>query len=93
MAHCATSATSSGSRPASAIFAALSLVITAKGAYFLADTHINPDPSAAEIAEMAIACREPCAAASASSRRSRCSRAPISARYECALGPEDARRR
>jgi malate dehydrogenase (oxaloacetate-decarboxylating)(NADP+) len=29
-------------------------VITAKGVYFLADTHINPDPSAAEIAEMAV---------------------------------------
>jgi malate dehydrogenase (oxaloacetate-decarboxylating)(NADP+) len=43
-----------GLAPGSGIFAALTTVITAKGVYFLADTHINPDPSAAEIAEMAI---------------------------------------
>jgi malate dehydrogenase (oxaloacetate-decarboxylating)(NADP+) len=35
-------------------FAALSLVITARGAYFLADTQVRPDPSADEIAEMAV---------------------------------------
>jgi malate dehydrogenase (oxaloacetate-decarboxylating)(NADP+) len=35
-------------------FAALSLVITAKGAYFLADTHVRWNPSAREIADMAI---------------------------------------
>jgi len=35
-------------------FAALSLVITAKGAYFLADTQVTPEPSAAEIADMAV---------------------------------------
>ena len=35
-------------------FAALSLVITTKGAYFLADTQVTPDPSAEEIAEMAV---------------------------------------
>jgi malate dehydrogenase (oxaloacetate-decarboxylating)(NADP+) len=38
--------------------AALSLVITAKGAYFLADTHVQPDPSAEQIAEMTIACAD-----------------------------------
>jgi malate dehydrogenase (oxaloacetate-decarboxylating)(NADP+) len=36
--------------------AALSLVITSKGAYFIADTHVRPDPSAEEIADMTIAC-------------------------------------
>ena len=35
-------------------FAALSLVITNKGAYFLADTQVTPDPSAEAIAEMAV---------------------------------------
>ncbi|MGL4241897.1 MAG: NADP-dependent malic enzyme, partial [Beijerinckiaceae bacterium] len=34
--------------------AALSLVITAKGAYFLADTHVRWSPSAREIADMAV---------------------------------------
>src|SRR6185369_263713 len=43
-----------GLAPGSCIFAALTTVITAKGVYFLADTHINPDPDAAAIAEMAI---------------------------------------
>ncbi|HSP24167.1 MAG TPA: phosphate acyltransferase, partial [Saliniramus sp.] len=37
-------------------FSALSLMITNKGAYFLADTHVRQDPSAEEIAEMTIAC-------------------------------------
>jgi malate dehydrogenase (oxaloacetate-decarboxylating)(NADP+) len=37
-------------------FSALSLMITNKGAYFLADTHVRQNPSAEEIAEMAIAC-------------------------------------
>jgi malate dehydrogenase (oxaloacetate-decarboxylating)(NADP+) len=36
--------------------AALSLVITSKGAYFLADTHVQPDPNAEQIADMTIAC-------------------------------------
>ncbi|ACA16924.1 Malate dehydrogenase (oxaloacetate-decarboxylating) (NADP(+)), Phosphate acetyltransferase [Methylobacterium sp. 4-46] len=36
--------------------AALSLIVTAQGAYFLADTHVRPDPSVAEIADVAIAC-------------------------------------
>ncbi len=35
-------------------FSALSLVITAKGAYFLADTQVALDPTAEEIAEMAV---------------------------------------
>ncbi|GJE75237.1 NAD-dependent malic enzyme [Methylorubrum suomiense] len=37
-------------------FAAMSLIVTKKGAYFLADTHVRPDPSAEEIADVAIAC-------------------------------------
>jgi malate dehydrogenase (oxaloacetate-decarboxylating)(NADP+) len=35
-------------------FAALSLVITDKGAYFMTDTQVTPEPSAEEIAEMAV---------------------------------------
>ncbi|HVQ11745.1 MAG TPA: NADP-dependent malic enzyme [Methyloceanibacter sp.] len=35
-------------------FAALSLIITAKGAYFIADTEVTPNPNAEEIAEMAV---------------------------------------
>ena len=35
---------------------AMSLVITSKGAYFLADTHVRADPTAEEIADMAILC-------------------------------------
>jgi malate dehydrogenase (oxaloacetate-decarboxylating)(NADP+) len=35
-------------------FAALSLVITPKGAYFLADTEVRAEPTAAEIAETAV---------------------------------------
>jgi len=37
---------------------ALSLMITSKGAYFLADTHVHEDPSAEEIADMAVMCAE-----------------------------------
>jgi malate dehydrogenase (oxaloacetate-decarboxylating)(NADP+) len=43
-----------GRAPGVGIFAALSTVITTKGIYFLADTHINENPDAAEIAEMVI---------------------------------------
>jgi malate dehydrogenase (oxaloacetate-decarboxylating)(NADP+) len=42
-----------GFRRASAIFAALALMITSKGAYFIADTQVRPNPSAEELAEMA----------------------------------------
>ena len=35
-------------------FAALALVITGKGAFFLADTEVTPNPNADEIAEMAV---------------------------------------
>jgi malate dehydrogenase (oxaloacetate-decarboxylating)(NADP+) len=35
-------------------FAALSLVITNNGAYFLADTQVTPDPNATAIADMAV---------------------------------------
>jgi malate dehydrogenase (oxaloacetate-decarboxylating)(NADP+) len=35
-------------------FSALSLLITSKGAYFLADTEVTPDPNADEIAAMAV---------------------------------------
>jgi malate dehydrogenase (oxaloacetate-decarboxylating)(NADP+) len=45
-----------GLAPGTQEMAALSLVITSKGAYFLADTHVRPNPSAAEIADMTIAC-------------------------------------
>ncbi|HEY3721211.1 MAG TPA: NADP-dependent malic enzyme [Roseiarcus sp.] len=45
-----------GMAPGVKDFAALSLVIASSGAYFLADTHVRYDPSAQEIADMAIAC-------------------------------------
>jgi malate dehydrogenase (oxaloacetate-decarboxylating)(NADP+) len=45
-----------GMAPGAKGFAALSLVIASSGAYFLADTHVNYDPSAEEIADMAISC-------------------------------------
>jgi malate dehydrogenase (oxaloacetate-decarboxylating)(NADP+) len=44
-----------GLAPGHKDFAALSLVIAATGAYFLADTHVRYDPSAEEIADMAVA--------------------------------------
>jgi malate dehydrogenase (oxaloacetate-decarboxylating)(NADP+) len=47
-----------GLAPGAQEFAALSLVITSKGAYFLADTHVRPDPTAEEIADMAVACAD-----------------------------------
>jgi malate dehydrogenase (oxaloacetate-decarboxylating)(NADP+) len=43
-----------GLAPDASIFAALTTVITAKGVYFLADTHINENPTAPELAEMVI---------------------------------------
>ena len=51
-----------GFAPGVSDFAALSLLITSKGAYFLADTQVRPNPSAEEIAEMAVAGGDPCAA-------------------------------
>jgi malate dehydrogenase (oxaloacetate-decarboxylating)(NADP+) len=47
-----------GLAPGASGMAALSLVITTKGAYFLADTHVRPDPTAEEIADMTIACAD-----------------------------------
>ncbi len=45
-----------GLAPGARQLAALSLVVTSKGAFFLADTHVQPDPRADEIADMTIAC-------------------------------------
>jgi malate dehydrogenase (oxaloacetate-decarboxylating)(NADP+) len=42
--------------PGATDFSAMSLMITNKGAFFLADTHVRHDPSAAEIAELALMC-------------------------------------
>ncbi|HEX3113854.1 MAG TPA: NADP-dependent malic enzyme [Bradyrhizobium sp.] len=42
-----------GFLPGVSDFAALALMITSKGAYFIADTQVRPNPSAEEIAEMA----------------------------------------
>jgi malate dehydrogenase (oxaloacetate-decarboxylating)(NADP+) len=47
-----------GLAPGASEMAALSLVITPKGAYFLADTHVRPNPTAEEIADMTIACAD-----------------------------------
>ena len=43
-----------GLAPGIADFAALSLVITSRGVYFIADTQVRPDPSSEEIAETAV---------------------------------------
>jgi len=43
-----------GLAPGMRDFAALSLVVTGKGVYFLADTQVTPEPTAVEIAEMAV---------------------------------------
>jgi len=42
-----------GHQPGVSDFAALALMITSKGAYFIADTEVRPNPSAEELAEMA----------------------------------------
>ena len=47
-----------GLAPGARDFAALSLIITAKGATFIADTHVRVDPTAEEVADTAIACAE-----------------------------------
>ena len=44
--------------PTAHAFAAMNLVITSKGTYFLADTHVQNDPSALDIAEMALNCAD-----------------------------------
>jgi malate dehydrogenase (oxaloacetate-decarboxylating)(NADP+) len=48
-----------GFLPGVSDFAALSLMITSKGAYFIADTQVRPNPSAEELAEMAALGRDP----------------------------------
>ncbi len=45
-----------GLKPGLKQCAAVSLIVTKKGAYFLADTHVRTDPTAEEIAEVAMAC-------------------------------------
>ncbi len=45
-----------GTAPGVDDFAAMSLVITSKGHYFLADTHIRVDPTAQELADTAVSC-------------------------------------
>jgi malate dehydrogenase (oxaloacetate-decarboxylating)(NADP+) len=47
-----------GLLPGIADFAAMSLMITNRGAYFLTDTHVRWDPSGEEIAEMALLCAD-----------------------------------
>jgi malate dehydrogenase (oxaloacetate-decarboxylating)(NADP+) len=39
-------------------YSAMSLVLTQRGAYFLADTHVRSDPTAEEIADMTAHCAE-----------------------------------
>jgi malate dehydrogenase (oxaloacetate-decarboxylating)(NADP+) len=43
-----------GYAPGITEFAALSLIVTSRGHYFIADTEVRPDPTAAEIAETAV---------------------------------------
>jgi malate dehydrogenase (oxaloacetate-decarboxylating)(NADP+) len=45
-----------GLLPGATDFAAMSLIITSKGALFLTDTHVRKDPTASEIAEMTLMC-------------------------------------
>jgi malate dehydrogenase (oxaloacetate-decarboxylating)(NADP+) len=47
-----------GLAPGTRELAAMSLIITGKGAYFLADTHVQAEPTANEIADMTVACAE-----------------------------------
>ena len=44
--------------PGATDLSALSLMITNKGAFFLADTHVRRDPSASEVAEMTLLCAD-----------------------------------
>jgi malate dehydrogenase (oxaloacetate-decarboxylating)(NADP+) len=43
-----------GYAPGMSEFSALALVITPKGAFFITDTHVRPDPSAEELADIAV---------------------------------------
>ena len=43
-----------GFAPGARAFAALSLMITAKGHFFVADTHVSPEPNAEELVDMAV---------------------------------------
>jgi malate dehydrogenase (oxaloacetate-decarboxylating)(NADP+) len=45
-----------GLKPGVHDLAAMSLMITSKGNYFIADTHVREDPTAEEIAELAVHC-------------------------------------
>ncbi len=47
-----------GYAPGITEFAALSLIITARGAFFIADTEVRPEPTAIEIAEMTVLAAE-----------------------------------
>ena len=47
-----------GRRGDAPVSAAMTLLILGKGTYFLTDTHVNPDPSAGEIAEIAVLAAE-----------------------------------
>jgi len=51
-----------GFLPGVSDFAALSLMISSKGAHFIADTQVRPNPSAEELAEIAALARQPRAA-------------------------------
>ncbi len=51
-----------GLAPGAEDYAALSLMVTSKGAYFLADTHVRWNPSARELADMAILAMAMCGA-------------------------------
>ena len=45
-----------GLKPGMLDFASMSLIVTQKGTYFLADTHVRQDPNPEEIADTAVAC-------------------------------------
>jgi malate dehydrogenase (oxaloacetate-decarboxylating)(NADP+) len=81
-----------GFLPGVSDFAALALMITSKGAYFIADTQVRPNPSAEELAEMAAWPRS-MSSASTSSPRSPSCHIPTSAvmiptpRARCAVPP------
>ncbi|NBS00643.1 MAG: NADP-dependent malic enzyme [Rhizobiales bacterium] len=47
-----------GAAPGMRRFAGMSLMITQKGHYFIADTHVRPDPTADEIADTTILCAQ-----------------------------------